>query len=44
MGWESDVMNKIIVIGRLGRGPEMPYTPGGQAVSRFSVASSRRCR
>ncbi len=37
-------MNKIIVIGNLGRDPEMRYTPSGQAVTSFSVASSRRYR
>ncbi len=35
-------MNKIIVIGHLGRDPEMRYTPNGQGVTSFSVASSRR--
>lgn len=35
-------MNKIIVIGNLGRDPEMRYTPSGQGVTSFSVASSRR--
>ena len=35
-------MNKIIVIGNLGRDPEMRYTPSGQSVTNFSVASSRR--
>ena len=35
-------MNKIIVIGHLGRDPEMRYTPNGQPVTSFSVASSRR--
>ena len=35
-------MNKIIVIGNLGRDPEMRYTPGGQSVTSFSVASNRR--
>ena len=35
-------MNKISVIGHLGRDPEMRYTPNGQAVTSFSVASSRR--
>ena len=29
-------MNKIIVIGHLGRDPEMRYTPGGQGVTSFS--------
>ena len=35
-------MNKIIVIGNLGRDPEMRYTPSGQTVTSFSVASNRR--
>jgi single-strand DNA-binding protein len=36
------VLNKIILIGNLGRDPEMSYTPGGSAVTKFSVAVSRR--
>ena len=35
-------MNKIIVIGHLGRDPEMRYTPNGQGVTSFSIASSRK--
>jgi len=35
-------MNKLIVIGNLGRDPEMTYTPSGQAVTKFSVASNRK--
>ena len=35
-------MNKIIVIGHLGRDPEMRYTPNGQGVTSFSVATSRK--
>lgn len=34
-------MNKIIVIGNLGRDPEMRYTPNGQSVTSFSIASNR---
>jgi single-strand DNA-binding protein len=34
-------LNKIIVIGNLGRDPEMRYTPTGQALTSFSVASNR---
>ncbi|GAB1469913.1 single-stranded DNA-binding protein [Chloroflexota bacterium] len=30
--------HKIIIIGNLGREPEMRYTPSGQAVTSFSVA------
>jgi len=33
---------KVIIIGRLGRDPEMRYTQGGQAVTSFSVATDRR--
>ena len=33
-------MNKVTLIGHLGRDPEMRYTPAGQAVTSFSVATS----
>ena len=33
---------KLILIGYLGRDPEMRYTPNGQAVTSFSVATSRK--
>jgi len=33
---------KIIVVGNLGRDPEMRYTPSGQAVTNFSVATNRQ--
>jgi single-strand DNA-binding protein len=32
-------VNKVILIGRLGRDPETRYTSGGQAVCNFSVAT-----
>lgn len=32
----------IIIVGNLGREPEMRYTPGGQAVTNFSVATNRQ--
>lgn len=35
-------MNKIMIIGNLGRDPEMRYTPTGTAVTSFSVAVTRR--
>jgi len=35
-------VNKITIIGHLGRDPEMRYMPEGQAVTTFSVASSRK--
>jgi single-strand DNA-binding protein len=39
---EPTVLNKIMLIGNLGRDPEMSYTPQGQAVTKFSLAVSRR--
>lgn len=33
---------KIILVGRLGRDPEMRYTPSGKAVTSFSLATDRR--
>jgi len=32
---------KLIVIGNLGKDPEMRYTPTGQAVTNFNLATSR---
>ena len=32
----------IIIVGNLGKDPEMRYTPSGQAVTSFSVASNRK--
>lgn len=34
--------NKIIVIGNLGRDPELRYTPQGDAVCDFSIATNER--
>lgn len=34
-------LNRVMVIGNLGRDPEMRYTPDGQAVTSFSLAASR---
>lgn len=34
-------LNRVTVIGNLGRDPEMRYTPGGQAVTSFSLATTR---
>jgi single-strand DNA-binding protein len=34
-------LNKVIIIGVLGRDPEMRYTPSGRPVTSFSVATSR---
>ena len=33
-------INKAIIVGRLGRDPELRYTPSGVAVANFSVATS----
>ncbi|NMC85177.1 MAG: single-stranded DNA-binding protein [Anaerolineaceae bacterium] len=33
---------KIVIVGRLGRDPEMRFTPTGQAVTSFSVATDRQ--
>lgn len=35
-------LNKVLIIGNLGRDPEMRYTPSGAPVTNFSVAVSRR--
>ena len=32
----------IIIVGNLGRDPEMRYTPGGSAVTNFNLASNRQ--
>lgn len=32
----------LIIVGNLGRDPEMRYTPSGQAVTNFNVASNRQ--
>jgi len=33
-------LNKVMIIGRLGKDPELRYTPGGQPVANFSVATT----
>lgn len=33
---------KVIIVGRLGQDPEMRYTPSGQPVTTFGVATDRR--
>ena len=37
-------LNKCLIIGNLGRDPEMRYTPSGTAVTQFSVAVNRNTR
>lgn len=34
-------LNKVIIIGNVGRDPEMRFTPSGRPVTSFSVATSR---
>lgn len=34
-------LNKVLIIGRLGRDPEMRYTPSGRPVTTFNVATTR---
>ncbi|MBU6333719.1 MAG: single-stranded DNA-binding protein [Chloroflexi bacterium] len=35
-------LNKVLIIGRLGKDPEMRYTAGGSPVTTFSVAAGRQ--
>jgi single-strand DNA-binding protein len=35
-------VNKVILIGNLGKDPELRYTPGGQPVASFSLATTER--
>jgi single-strand DNA-binding protein len=37
-------MNKIMLIGNLGKDPEMSYTAGGQAMTKFTLAVNRRTK
>ncbi len=37
-------MNKVILIGRLTRDPDITYTDGGLSIARFSVAVDRRVK
>ncbi len=38
------MLNKIMLIGNLGRDPEMSYTQSGKAITKFSLAVNRRSR
>ena len=35
-------VNKVILVGNLGRDPELRYTKGGQAVANFTLATNER--
>ena len=37
-------VNKVILIGNLGKDPEIKYTPSGMAVARFSLATNERTK
>ena len=36
------MVNKVILIGRLGKDPEVRSTPGGQTVTKFTLATDER--
>jgi len=36
------MVNKAIIIGNLGRDPEVRFTPSGRAIAKFSVATTER--
>lgn len=40
----SRSVNKVILIGHLGRDAETKYTPSGVAITRFSLATNRRVK
>ena len=35
-------VNKVILIGNLGRDPELRYSPGGDAIANFSIACTEK--
>ena len=37
-------VNKVILLGNVGRAPEYKYTPGGTAFAKFSLATSYRVK
>lgn len=36
------MVNKVIIVGNLGKDPEVRFTPGGRAMARFPVATSEK--
>ncbi|MDZ7265053.1 MAG: single-stranded DNA-binding protein [candidate division KSB1 bacterium] len=41
MATGRSTVNKVILLGRLGKDPELKYTPSGAAVATFSMATNR---
>jgi hypothetical protein len=41
---EMASVNKVIIVGNLGRDPEMRYTPSGDAIANIAVATSYRSK
>jgi len=37
-------VNKVILLGNLGKDPEVKYTQGGMAIARFSLATTERAK
>ena len=37
-------VNKVIILGRLGKDPEVSYTPGGMAVATLALATNRKAK
>jgi len=38
----ATVVNKVIIVGNLGKDPEVRFTPNGKALAKFPVATSER--
>jgi single-strand DNA-binding protein len=41
MATGKSTVNKVILLGRLGKDPELKYTPSGAAVANFTMATNR---
>ena len=43
LDWDGAMsVNKAILIGRLGKDPDLQYTPSGTAVAKFTLATNER--
>jgi len=38
------VVNKVILVGNLGKDPEVRFTPNGQAIAKFPIATTEKWR